>query len=1056
MTLEPNDTTRVEGTLLVVPTERHVERLARDGVVCETRASLRQRLLDALASDVSFASPEVARMALSDALAVLAPDDPLLAPLLRGGEGTWLRTVDAVDAALAALRASAIGPAALARLEGRGRVGARALAGTALLRARTLRGAMVALDAALSAKGLTDARAAGSVLAAAIEAAPPEHVARAARHARLLARHLVHWDAAELRWWGALDAALRARGGEAILELPTVPAKIDAARERSPLETLFDDVARVLGDAPEVAPIPPLLGDLGFTGPVPFPERITLRQVADAEAQGRAVAEAVTRALAPRPGGERGAFVEEVAVLVPRFDEAVVEPIRRALADVGLEVHVPYGAPPSASSVCKTALTAHALASRGLPRKEVAELLRSRYLDARAVTGVDDVGAARRLIFRLATALEQTPTSRSGAKGDPVSELEATARAARLSDDALILAARAVGAILWTVEGARTRLEHVRVTRALFDALGLPTRIGHDARAVLARDEVPTGLARAELHALAEDARSWRILMGALDLYADAARALGAGDAAVTGEAFRHELLRMVDASLGPSGARRVLAVRLARAAELAAEPLAALVVVDANEGVLPAARARQGLLSEGLARALRETEERGAVLSPSSLAARDLAGLALAVGEAASVTFVHRTHDAEGALLAPSPVVLWLERGGVATEARSSSPVRASALTEREARLRALSHDPASRARLGGDAARRAAVELARESFHGASAEAVAGPAAAWTSQVTVGPELARVLREETGGASRALPVTAVERFARCAFQGYAAQVLGAREEQERDDTPDAREQGTLVHEALAAAFTATRSMWAQRPRDVEGIRLRALEAVDRCLAKDASKSALRRIALEQTREDARRVLEWSLADEVWDFDRAEKSFGDPRDEGEEAWPALALGAGEDVVRVRGTIDRVDRAHLAAEIRVVDYKRSARTAKESQRDVTKSAFQVPLYALVARRMAGARAATGLYLPTSMLDPSYAGGGGAASAAWDEAMGDGPTGVVARTQGVVHAVRGGAIAPAPPDDRVCDLCDYDGACRRPRFVVSEEEEGAGGEGAEPA
>jgi hypothetical protein len=55
-------------------------------------------------------------------------------------------------------------------------------------------------------------------------------------------------------------------------------------------------------------------------------------------------------------------------------------------------------------------------------------------------------------------------------------------------------------------------------------------------------------------------------------------------------------------------------------------------------------------------------------------------------------------------------------------------------------------------------------------------------------------------------------------------------------------------------------------------------------------------------------------------------------------------------------------------------------------------------------------------------------------------------MGDSESGVKARTLTVIGHVREGDVAPLPGDARVCDRCAYDGACRRPRFVVSEEDE----------
>ncbi|HWL87949.1 MAG TPA: PD-(D/E)XK nuclease family protein, partial [Polyangiaceae bacterium] len=778
-------------------------------------------------------------------------------------------------------------------------------------------------------------------------------------------------------------------------------------------------------------------------GVAPHPDRVEIRQAADAEVQARAVADAVHAELA------RGTPIEEVAIALPRLDEQVLEPMRRVFDDLGIPVHDPRGPAPAAAAIVARALDAHALASRGLPRQDVAQLLRSRYVDAAALVGSEDrppsvtEPPARQQLLRLAALLERTPTAHGP---DPIGELEATARAgaskARLppaeAADSLGALARRVGEILWAVERAQTRLEHVAVARKLWSALGFPARVGFDARATLARDDAPVGLARAELHALARDAHAWQVLVEALDRYEAAVIRLKGGDMCITADAFRHELGRALEAGEPPPAARRIGALRIARMGDLANEALSCLVIASANEGLLPMRDAHPALVFESFAAALRELDPVRAPASPSLTAARGLGSLALASARAKRIVFVYCAHDAEGALLQPAPLVAWLVRSGAEEKKWPLTPLRGRPLTPREVRLGLLVKEPERGREMVPDAARRAHIESVRESFHGARQGELRGPL---TGILAMDGAMLRAIVEDTGGAARALPVTSLERFARCAFQGFAAHVLGAREKEEASDVPDARQSGTLVHEALAAAFEATLPLWRERPRDADGIRALALEAAERVLGRDRMASPLRRMALEQTRDDVRKVIDFSLADENYDFAFAERAFGDGR---EGSWPPLRMDGPGTAVAIRGSIDRVDLSPDGQAIRIIDYKRGARTARDAQRDVTKLAFQLPLYAHIARTVLDARHADGLYLPTRQLDrnlaiPTYV-------SEWNEAMGDGEGGVTARTLALVRGLREGAMAPVPNDKIVCDRCAYDGVCRRPRFVVSEEDE----------
>jgi RecB family exonuclease len=443
---------------------------------------------------------------------------------------------------------------------------------------------------------------------------------------------------------------------------------------------------------------------------------------------------------------------------------------------------------------------------------------------------------------------------------------------------------------------------------------------------------------------------------------------------------------------------------------------------------------------------------------------ARELAALALAVSHADKIVLVHRTRAEDGSALAPAPLIAWLERAGAQTSHWHGSPLAGRPLSVADARLRALASHVAGRATLAPGATRRAGIELLRESFHG-KARANNGIARERTTSreakrieeddligwLQPGDEaLSAALADETGGTDHPLPVTALERFAQCAFQGFATQVLRARDVERREDTPDAREEGTLIHDALAAAFLATGPLWRERPRDLDAIRTRALEAADLSLQRDRAASMLRRIALDQAREDVARVVEWSLADLEWDFDRAEQPFGDPK--AENGWPALVLTDAGATLTLTGKIDRVDVGHDdPLRVRAIDYKRTATKVVQSQRELGTTALQVPLYAQVAGETMKRPDLSGLYLPSARLDPAYA-PPPAFSARWrelfDRARESGVGGVsplVLRAVGLVRSIRDGSLAPLPHDERACDYCRIDAGCRRPRFVVSDDD-----------
>ncbi|HSO40139.1 MAG TPA: hypothetical protein VLT33_46755, partial [Labilithrix sp.] len=752
----------LEGDLYVVPGERHVERLAREGKRAETRTSLRARLAAALLPDLAFAERRECRLVLGMALSEpeasgagqlglfggVVPEggsrsepqgDALLSAVRARGGASWARMVAALDDAIGVLRARG---GTIEHLE---RVAKTK--GFLATRARTLATAMRALDARLARAGARDERLVPSLVAEAIVNAEAAQVEEIVGARSLRGRWLLAWEPSDLAWWRALDDKLAPRGGGARVVLPTFDWPLSASRERDPLDALADEVARGLDAAAESETIEPVLGDLtgadGGDGTLGGdPDRVQLVSASDAVAQARAAATAVARALA------EGAAVELIAIAFPVMDERTLDPLRRALEDEGIVAHESRGVPPSQAPVIAGALLAIDAAS-SLDRHSVARLLRSGWLDAPRVTGEERREGKRRLA-RLARTLEMSATA---AGEDAVLRLVRTAtarspgRLAREGDEAEqerdVALATHLAAVLARAQKATTRLGQVRAARALWTDLGIGARAGRGGLASFTSDAVPAGVPRAERLAIARDARAWDALVSALDLYETTAHRAGAVDQILDTAAFRLELVELLDAGASQPGAGRAAAVRIARLADVAGDALDLLVVLDANEGLLPRDDARDALVSESLGEAIAKAS-RGQFLAPAQGAtrARELSALAVAAAEAKLVILAFAREDGAGAPLGPSPVVDALARAGVPVVTTEPEPPR----------------------RSGADVRVRVAREREREGFFLDPAR----PRSDVVADLAPSPEGARLLVAETGGGERALAVTGLERYAR------------------------------------------------------------------------------------------------------------------------------------------------------------------------------------------------------------------------------------------------------------------------------------------------
>jgi RecB family exonuclease len=368
--------------------------------------------------------------------------------------------------------------------------------------------------------------------------------------------------------------------------------------------------------------------------------------------------------------------------------------------------------------------------------------------------------------------------------------------------------------------------------------------------------------------------------------------------------------------------------------------------------------------------------------------------------------------------------------------------------ITEGEYDLALLARSPEDAVQRKPHAARRAATETRREETAGVPSAGATEAA----SIFSMSEPFRAILREETGGMDRPMSVTSLDGFGSCRFQGFAAQVLRARAPLERLDVDDAREEGTLLHAALAAAFRATRDQWSERPRDTGAIRARAERALDGLLSQSEAASGLRRAVLSAVRKDVLRVVEWSLADEEWDSAYAEAGFG----RAGEGWREVVLRDARTTLRLRGSIDRVDVAHGRAKLRVIDYKRSPDSARRFTDALGETSFQIAVYGRAASVALGVAAPAGLYLPTRRLPLALRPKGAAAAWTFAHEGLDGIPRFERRALDLIEKVRQGDVAPRPATPDVCQTCDYDGACRKPRFVIAalsgDEREASKGEG----
>jgi RecB family exonuclease len=382
--------------------------------------------------------------------------------------------------------------------------------------------------------------------------------------------------------------------------------------------------------------------------------------------------------------------------------------------------------------------------------------------------------------------------------------------------------------------------------------------------------------------------------------------------------------------------------VLLAQPAEIRARRFRAVFVCGLQEGEFPGGARAEPFFSDERRREL-------ALASGLVLRAREdaLHGerylLYAAVSRATERVFLaYRSSDEEGNLALPSPFI-----ADVAALLHPGWPA------SRRRRLLADVTWPADRAPTAREAQRAAAA--ARAPLRGDPPEPARSLGAA---------ALAHVRH------TRVVSAGALESYSDCPVRWLVESQIAPAP---LAPQPEPLARGSLIHavlEALIAALAGpvTTSNLTRAEALLAGEIASLREDTSGALGSGVSE-VVRAGALAAVEADVRRYLRHEAArGSHWTPLALEWRFGF-EDEDERSLPALALGDGEDAVRVRGVIDRIDGDGAGRAI-VRDYKSGAPAANwPAARWRLDRRLQVALYMLVVRELAGLDPVAGIYQP---------------------------------------------------------------------------------------
>jgi ATP-dependent helicase/nuclease subunit B len=791
----------------------------------------------------------------------------------------------------------------------------------------------------------------------------------------LRVRGVSQFDNGELALLEAMHRKLRAAGGGVVIELPAVNDALGAL-----LRDAVDGVATRLeqrwatdNDHPEIE----------FVSARPLARSPTVIRAAHEASEARAVARAVLDALAG------GAALDRVAVVPVDAAEAFLEPLRTELEAARLPFSEPWGRPISAAPEAHAALELMRLAQGPVVRDALVDVLRVPDLKLECLTGHDQ----RRVNFVSLLARLPVRVDRTGL--ELLAAIEA--RRARTEPDdersleALAVTERVLTALFLRFAGLRVKSSRRALKdgwRELFSELGLLSASRHGLAQAILYAQSSDG---APLSALGQNARAARSIDLALERVVEAAELLGLAEEALDLPEFLEEFANALGSVGANLGARRAGALRIARPADVAGLDWDLLVVCRAASSTLDwqSASSDSVLDAELLERLPRQARP----LSAADRALFTRLALASSLSSAGQVVLTWAKRDARGGTGA-SRLVMNVSTDDTRDE--PASPLDPSA-------RRVLAAIPAS-----AEVRARAQRELWRQDFYSAPDKAL-----------DFHDGLAGPLADLVGGeAQRPIALTQLERYARCAFLGFSGLVLRATRDDAVGDGLSARERGTLIHEALAAALSGTRAGFAVRALDE--LEREALERAETFLRAHVS-SNLRGAALGAALEDVAALLRWSFAnsDGVW-FAEAERPFGSGAE-----WGALPVGEHF----VSGRIDRIDTNSDRSVVRIIDYKTGSVRLTGEYGD---QLLQPWLYAKKVAEEYGAERVSSGYLTLQRRKPEWK-----AALTEDEPSTSAISDKLVRAEELIVALRSGRVPARPAVADSCTRCDARDICRRP-------------------
>jgi len=719
---------------------------------------------------------------------------------------------------------------------------------------------------------------------------------------------------------------------------------------------------------------------------------------------------------------ERGLSPEDLLLLAPSPSRAA-GPLRRAFAERGVPLSAGAADRLAASPPVRAVLLALAAAPR--PTREAAEALASS-------TYLGPVRSAARIAHLL---------DRAGAldgRIDPEAALRE--RAARLTLPSV--AAERAGLL-----GAADDLARLSAGIRPLAAPGTGREMAARLRGFLAAAGVRRRAARAEAEVARRDLAALTRLEELADSLSEALALLGRGSERLPPGEWRALVELAVGGSGSPANPEPAAgAVELWPLSEAPGLSARAVIATGCARGDWPPPPAPEAWLRD---------PERGAVN-------RLLRRAALATSPA---------RRAESAYLAFSAMAAAREHlaftWAAAGQADRPAPLAAEALLAAGAEAPEIPGDPSlGRAGTAGEALR-AAARLARAGRGGEAAGALqaAGLGARAASAAERGrieaerreallgrapaPHAGGIPAERIPELRAALPEewtpSQLETFANCPFQLFLGEVVGLPEPQAAGLDIDPRDEGRLLHavleRVLAARLARGQGPLAGTAEEREEARAAAAEVFARFEAEGRVGAPVlwpaRRSALLAR-------LERVLAAEARSADGLAPRLLEHRFGGASGRPPLVLRDGDEEVRLRGRIDRVDAD--GERLLVIDYKNGrdprAAAAQLSEEALGVTSFQAPAYVMAAaRELPGRRELAASFLllrPAERTRPAVFGAGdGFLVAEPVRRAEDRAAGGSSFADAVVALVRKARGGEFPIASRDCSRCGFGAVCRFP-------------------